>query len=140
MDIKLDKEKERDVIKFMWDECIPHEFVSFIYKKRYYNQISRPNLTYQKANIIVKEYLFEDMNRINHLRFKIEEKFDLIHFMYSLLFCKIYNRRNSFGIEKKNTLEFHFQTWKNKKNLIMKAAKLKNMNKSQLKLYWLMIN
>ena len=64
----------------------------------------------------MREYLFEDMNRINHLKFKIEEKFDLIHFIYSLLFSKIYNRTNSFGIEKKNTFEFHFQTWKNKKN------------------------
>ena len=104
------------MIKFMWGECIPHEFVSFIYKQKYYNQISRPNLTNQKANVIVKEYLFEDMNRINHLKFKIEEKFDLIHFIYSLLFSKIYNRTNSFGIKKKNTFEFHFQTWKNKKN------------------------
>ena len=33
LDIKLDIEKERDMIKFMWDECIPHEFVSFIYKE-----------------------------------------------------------------------------------------------------------
>ena len=24
--IKFDTEKERDMIKFMWDECIPHEF------------------------------------------------------------------------------------------------------------------
>ena len=40
----------------------------------------------------------------------------MIHFIYSLLFSKIYNRTNSFGIEKKNTFEFHFQTWKNKKN------------------------
>ena len=68
LDIKLDTEKERDMIKFMWDECIPHEFVSFIYKQKNYNQISRPNLIYQKSNKIVKEYLFEDMNRMNHLK------------------------------------------------------------------------
>ena len=55
LDIKLDTEKERDMIKFMWDECIPHEFVSFIYKQKYYNQISQSNLTCQKANVIVKE-------------------------------------------------------------------------------------
>ena len=65
----------------MWDQCIPHEFVSFIYKQKNYNQISRLNLTYQKANNIVKEYLFEDMNRMNHLKYKIEEKFDLIQFV-----------------------------------------------------------
>ena len=88
------------MIKFMWDECIPHEFTSFIYKQKNYNKISRPNLTYQKANNIVKEYLFEDMNRMNHLKSKIEKKFDLIDFVYLLLFSKIYNRTNSFGIEK----------------------------------------
>ena len=89
MDIKLDIEKERDMTKFMWDECILHEFVSFIYKAKYYNGISQPNLTYQRANNIVKEYLFEDWNRISYLKFKAEEKFDLIHYIYSLLFSKI---------------------------------------------------
>ena len=35
LDIKLDIEKEQDMITFMWDECILHEFVSFIYKEKY---------------------------------------------------------------------------------------------------------
>ena len=103
------------MIKFIWDECIPHEFVSFIYKhQKNYNQISRPNLTYQKANNIVTEYLFEDMSRINHLKYKIEEKFDLTHFVYSLLFSKIYNRTNLFGIEKKTILILAFKHGKSK--------------------------
>ena len=108
-------EKERDMVKFMWDECIPHEFVRFMYKHKYYNQISQPNLTYQKANTIVKEYLFEDMNRINQLKYKIEEKFSVIHYVYSTLFTKIYNRTNNFGIQKKNNFDFFFSTWKNRK-------------------------
>ena len=103
------------MVKFMWDECIPHEFVRFMYKHKYYNQISQPNLTYQKANTIVKEYLFEDMNRINQLKYKIEEKFSVIHYVYSTLFTKIYNRTNNFGIQKKNNSDFYFSTWKNRK-------------------------
>ena len=55
LDIKLDTENERETIKFLWDECIPNEFVQFIYKQKYYNQISQQNLTYQKAHTIVKE-------------------------------------------------------------------------------------
>ena len=116
LDLKLDTEKEQDMIKFMWDKCIPHEFVSFIYKQKNYNQISRPNLTYKKANNIVKEYLFEDINRMSHLNYKIKEKLDLIHFIYLLLLSKIYNSTNSFGIEKKNNFDFNIQTWKNKKS------------------------
>ena len=87
LDVKLDIERERDMVKFIWDECIPHEFVSFIYKEKNYNEITRPNMTYQKANNIVKEYLFQDMNRINHLKYKVEEKFDLIHDSVALRLC-----------------------------------------------------
>ena len=28
---KLDLEKERDMIKFLWDECLPHDFVCYLY-------------------------------------------------------------------------------------------------------------
>ena len=48
LEIKLETEKEREMIKFMWDICIPHEFVSFMLKHNSYNVISQPNLTYQK--------------------------------------------------------------------------------------------
>ena len=102
-------EKERDMIKFIWNECIPHEFVRYSYKEKYYDEIIQPNLTYQRANNIVKEYLVEDSIRINHLKFKIEEKFNLIHYIYSLLLSKIYNRTNSFGIKRKNNFDFNFQ-------------------------------
>ena len=33
LDRKLDVEKERDMVKFLWDDCIPHSFVSYIYQK-----------------------------------------------------------------------------------------------------------
>ena len=57
-----------------------------MYKIGSYVVISKPNLTYQKANNIAKKFLKEDVNRINLLKYKIEEKFKLIHYIYSLLF------------------------------------------------------
>ena len=117
LDRKLDTEKECDMVKFLWDECIPHEFVAYVYKQCNFTQLSRPNLTYQKANNIVKEYLGEGNSRINRLKYKIEEKFELIHYVYSLLFSKIYNRTNNFGVQKKSNFDFNFATWKNKKAL-----------------------
>ena len=113
---KLDVDKERGMIKFLWDNCIPHDFVRYMYKQENYAVISKPNLTYQKANNIVKNFILEDMNRINTLKYKVEEKFPLIHYIYSLLFSKIYNRTNNFGIQNKNNFDFYFQTWKNRKN------------------------
>ena len=98
-EVKLETEKEREMIKFMWDICIPHKFVSSMLKHNGYNVVSQPNLTYQKANAIVKSYILEDGNRINQLKYKIAEKFNLIHYIYLFLYAKIYNRTNSFGIE-----------------------------------------
>ena len=98
LDIKLEIEKERDMVKFMWDVCVPNEFVSFMLKHNNYNMISQPNLTYQKANNIVKAYLAENKERISTIKYKLAEKFELIHYIYSFLYVKIYNRINSFGI------------------------------------------
>ena len=138
LDIKLDIDKEQEMVKFLLDECFPHEFVNFLYKEKQCNEISQTNLTYQKANNIVKEYLSEDDNRISHLKFKIEDKFELIHYVYSLLFSKIYDRTNNFGIRRKNEFDFSFQNYK-KFNLIFSVKiqiitiwSLKKWNNNQL--------
>ena len=84
-------------------------------KHKSYNIISQPNLTYQEANKIVTSYLLEDGNRINQLKYKMAEKFNLIHYIYSFLYAKIYNRTNNFGIERKNDFDFQFQMWQKEK-------------------------
>ena len=61
-----------------------------------------------KSNNIVKNYLLEESNRINILKYKIEEKFPLIHYIYLLLLRKIYNRTNNFRIQNKNDFDFYF--------------------------------
>ena len=81
MERKLDAEKERDMVKYLWDDCIPHDFLRYMYKQENYGVISKPNLTSRKANKIVKNFLLEESNRINILKYKIEEKFPLIHFI-----------------------------------------------------------
>ena len=85
LESKLDVERDREMVKFLWDECITHDFVRYMYKIKNYVVISKPNLTYQKANNIVKNFLKENVNQINLLQYRIEEKFKLIHYIYSLL-------------------------------------------------------
>ena len=103
------------MIKFIRDECIPHDFTRYIYKNENHAVISSPKLTYQKANAIVKNFIVEDTNRINLLKFKIESNFNAIHYVFSLLFPKIYNRTNNVGAQKESTFEFVFSTWKTRK-------------------------
>ena len=95
-----------------------------MYKQNNYTEISKPNLNHQKANNIVKNYVMEESNRINLSKFKIEEKFPLIHYIYSMLFIKIFNRTNNFEIQNKNNFDFYFQTWKNRKTAGAIAPKI----------------
>ena len=115
LDIKLEIEKERDMVKFMWDVCVPNEFVSFMLKHNNYNMISQPDLTYQKANNIVKAYLAENTERISTIKYKLAEKLELIHYIYSFLYVKIYNRINPLGIQRKTDFDFQFQMWRKQK-------------------------
>ena len=112
---KLDNEKDKLMVNFIWDECIPHDFMRYIYKKGNHAVISNPKLTYQKVNAIVKNFIEEDANRINLLKFKIENNFNAIHYVFSLLFPKIYNRTNNFGVQKESNFEFVYSTWKTRR-------------------------
>ena len=66
LEIKLETEKEREIIKFMRDICIPHQFVSFMLKQNNYNVFSQPNLTYQKEMQLLRAiYLKMEIEFIN---------------------------------------------------------------------------
>ena len=114
LEIKLETDKEREMIKFLWDICVPISFTKFLMQKENFNIISETNLTYQKANKIVLEYLSDDYSgeKLSQLQFKISEKFTLIHYIYSALYAKIYNRLNNFGIKRKNDFDFQFNQWR----------------------------
>ena len=58
----------------------------------------------------------DPINYIILLKYKIEEKFHFIHYVYSLLYPKIYNRTVDFGIQKKSDFDFSFQNWRLQKN------------------------
>ena len=115
LEIKLETEKERETIKFIWDNCVPHEFTKYILQQKQFNIISQTNLTYQKSNKIVLSYLNEDQERLPQLKYKLMEKFNLIHYVYSVLYAKIYNRINHFGIKRQNDFDFQFQMWRKEK-------------------------
>ena len=68
MDRKLDHEKEKLMVKYLWDKYIPHDFTRFIYNSENHVVFSNPKLTYQKANGIAKNFIEEDPNHHNILK------------------------------------------------------------------------
>ena len=122
------------MVKLLWDECITHDFFRYMYKIENYVVINKPNLTYQKANNIVKKILKEDVNRISLPKSKKQDKFKLIHYIYYLLFSKIYNRTSQFRIQNQTTFDFYFQIWKSRKQNGSAATKIVNqLSPSQAK-------
>ena len=117
LEIKLETEKEREMVKFLWDTCVPINFTKYLLQQKQFNIISQTNLTYQKSNKIVLNYLNENSpDKLSQLKYKLNEKFNLIHYIYSVLYAKIYNRINHFGIKRKNDFDYEFQIWRKEKN------------------------
>ena len=123
---KFELENDRVYVKMLWDICLSHAFTSNIYSKHHYDILSNPNLTFQKAYIIVKKYIAEDANNMNYLTTKVEENFKVIHFIYSSLYPKIYNRVNNFGIKNKSSFDFVFSNWKARKQTGAIGPKIEN--------------
>ena len=97
------------------DNCIPYDFSKYILQQKQFDIISQPNLTYQKSNKIVLSCLQDNEEKLSHLKYKLIEKFNLIHYVYSILYAKIYNRINHFGIKRKNDFDFQFELWRKEK-------------------------
>ena len=116
LEIKLETEKEREMIKFLWDTCVLKDFTKYLLQQKQFNIISQTNLTYQKSNKIVLNYLVKNSaEKLVQLKYKLNEKFNLVHYIYSALYAKIYNRINHFGIKRKNDFDYQFQIWRKEK-------------------------
>ena len=99
----------------MWDVCLPHVFTLFIWKIIILFSVAQIWLN-QKADNIVKRFIEQDIKNIDVSRTKIKENFKIIHCIYLLLYPKIYNRVNHFGIQNKTQFEFVFSNWRAKKH------------------------
>ena len=51
---KLEIEKERDIVKFLWDDCITQDFVRYMNKLENYVIISKPIQHIKKQMILLK--------------------------------------------------------------------------------------
>ena len=111
VDRKVDTEDEQLMINFLWEVCVPYEFVSAIYTSPNYQIIADPKLTFQKANQIVIKWVTSYEKKYEICQ-KIKDNFKNIHYIYSSLYPKIYNRINQFGIKNKSEFELAFTCYK----------------------------
>ena len=110
----------------VWDTCVQHKFIKLISLKDNFIELSKPHITYQKANNIVVKFVEEDVQNIDLLKSVLRNHLRTIQYVYSLLFSKIYNRINRSGINNKSHFDFIFNNWKHHKNNIVLPKPTKN--------------
>ena len=57
LDRKLETALERGYVKMIWDTCVSHKFLKFVYSKENFIDLCQPHTTYQKANNIVLKFI-----------------------------------------------------------------------------------
>ena len=116
---KLETSLERDYVKMVWDNCVLHKSTKLIYLKDNFIELSQPHVTYKKANKTVVKFVEEDVQNIDLLKSGLRNHLRTIQYVYSVLFPKIFNRTNRFGINNKSHFDFIFNNWKDHKNNIV---------------------
>ena len=115
----------------IWDSCLSHKFSKFIYQKENFIELSQPRITYQKANNIVLTFVVEDAQNADLLKSALRNHLRTIQHLYSLLFPKIYNRTNRFGINNKLHFDFISTNWRHHKSNLVLPTPIKNKDVEQ---------
>ena len=62
-------------------------------------------ITYQKANAVVKEFLKGHPHELNSLKEYLAENAKVIQHVYPMLLAKYYSRNNKFGMQNKSLVD-----------------------------------
>ena len=109
----------------IWDSCLPPKFSKFIYQE-HFTELSQPHIAYQKANNIVLKFVEKYAQNIDLLKSALRDHLQTIQYVYSLLFPKIYNRTNRFGINYKSHFDFILTNWRHHKSNLVLSTPTKN--------------
>ena len=94
IDRKFDNENDRQWVKMLWQKCLPQQFTRYIFLYHNFLALTQMEITYQKANSVVKQFLTEHLSELNHLKHCLAENAKVIQYLYATLFPKYYSRNN----------------------------------------------
>ena len=129
IDLKLETELEKNMLMFIWLNCLPSKLTGFVSSKDNYDIIASTNTKFKEINEIVKEYMSYESN-YEEAKQLIKSYFDEIRYVFAFLFPKIYSRINENGKQIKRKFDFSFSLWINntyvKKNTVGKNVETYN--------------
>ena len=108
---KLNSATHKSYVKMLWEKCIPSELCKFVYLKENFTQLSQSQITFQKANNIIKVFVEQDETNIEFLQQYLKEYVITYQFLFAILYSKIYLSINNFGIHNKSIFDYIYQEW-----------------------------
>ena len=92
-------------------KCIPQQFTRYIFLYDNFLALTEMEITYQKANSVVKEFLKQHPNELDQLKNCLAENAKAILYLYATLFPKYYFHNNKFGIQNKSLVDLAYREW-----------------------------
>ena len=125
---KLDSDTEINHVKMIRDKCLPQKFTVFVLTEKNYFALSQTQITYQKTNEVVHDFIADEDENFKLLKNALVENIGLMRYFYSTYFPKIYNRTNVFGIRNKTVFDYNYQLWRNEKIKLNVAVEEKKVD------------
>ena len=127
LDLKLETELEKNMLMFIWQNCLPARLTEFVSSKDHYDTITSPNTKFKDVYQIVKDYMSYEPN-YEEAKELFKSYFDEIRYVFAFLFPKIYSRINENGKQIKRKFDFSFSLWIN--NTYVKNNNINNTGKN----------
>ena len=74
-------------------------------------QLSQSQITFRKANNIIKVFVEQDETNIEFLQQYLKEYAITYQFLFATLYPKIYSGSNKFGIHNKSIFDYNIREW-----------------------------
>ena len=106
--------ENRDVIKIMWEECIPAGFYAYIKKPENFELLHSEKLTFKQVKTLAQSYTqmpgtWSEMTRC------FSSYHTIYQYIYSLLFPKYYTQSNKYGMRSRIKFALCFKGWRQRK-------------------------
>ena len=111
IDRKFDNENDRQSVKMLWQKCLPQQFTRYIFLYDNFLALTQMEITYQKVNSVVKQFLTGHPSELNHLKHCSAENAKVIQYLYATLFPNCYSRNNKFIIQNKALVDLAYREW-----------------------------
>ena len=108
IDRKFDNENDRQCVIMLWQKCLPQQFTRYIFLYDNFLALTQMEITYQKANKAVRQFLTEHPIELNHLKHCLAENAKVMQYLYTTLFPKYYSRNNKFGMQNKSLADLAY--------------------------------